>query len=106
MVRRAVPRPVAVRTGLHLDPADHALSGPTGRHPLTPTEFRLLAALMAGAGQVVRRRNLVLAAWPDGASVADNTLDQYVARLRRKVSAVGDDGRRIGTVHGVGYRFT
>jgi two-component system response regulator MprA len=82
------------------------LSGPAGRHSLPPTEFRLLAALMAAGGQVVRRRNLVLAAWPDGALVADNTLDQYVARLRRKVSAVGDDGRRIGTVHGVGYRFT
>jgi two-component system response regulator MprA len=106
MLRRGAPRPVAVPTGLHLDPADHALSGPTGRRALTPTEFRLLAALMAAAGQVVRRRNLVLAAWPDGATVADNTLDQYVARLRRKVTAVGDDGRRIGTVHGVGYRFT
>jgi DNA-binding response OmpR family regulator len=106
MVRRGRPRPVAVPTGLHLDPADHALSGPAGRHPLTPTEFRLLAALMSATGQVVRRRNLVLAAWPDGALVADNTLDQYVARLRRKVTAVGDDGRRIGTVHGVGYRFT
>jgi DNA-binding response OmpR family regulator len=97
MVRRGRPRP---------DPADHAVTGPDGRHPLTPTEFRLLAALMAAGGEVVRRRNLVLAAWPDGAIVADNTLDQYVARLRRKVSAVGDDGRRIGTVHGVGYRFT
>ena len=106
MVRRGVPRPVAVPSGLHLDPADHALSGPAGRHSLTPTEFRLLAALMAAAGQVVRRRNLVLAAWPDGALVADTTLDQYVARLRRKVNAVGDEGRRIGTVHGVGYRFT
>jgi two-component system response regulator MprA len=106
MVRRGLPRPVAVPTGLHLDPADHALAGPDGREPLTPTEFRLLAALMAATGQVVRRRNLVLAGWPAGALVADNTLDQYVARLRRKVSAVGDDGRRIGTVHGVGYRFT
>jgi two-component system response regulator MprA len=106
MVRRARPRPVAEPSGLHLDPADHAVTGPAGRHPLTPTEFRLLAALMGAAGQVVRRRNLVLAAWPDGAIVADNTLDQYVARLRKKVAAVGDDGRRIGTVHGVGYRFT
>jgi two-component system response regulator MprA len=106
MVRRGLPRPVAVPTGLHLDPADHALAGPDGREALTPTEFRLLAALMAATGQVVRRRNLVLAGWPAGALVADNTLDQYVARLRRKLSAVGDDGRRIGTVHGVGYRFT
>jgi DNA-binding response OmpR family regulator len=106
MVRRGLPRPAVVPTGLHLDPAGHALAGPDGRESLTPTEFRLLAAMMAATGQVVRRRNLVLAAWPDGALVADNTLDQYVARLRRKVTAVGDDGRRIGTVHGVGYRFT
>ena len=106
MVRRGLAQPAAVPTGLHLDPADHALAGPDGREPLTPTEFRLLAALMAATGQVVRRRNLVLAAWPDGTLVADNTLDQYVARLRRKVGAVGDDARRIGTVHGVGYRFT
>jgi DNA-binding response OmpR family regulator len=106
MVRRGLRRPAPVPNGLHLDPADHALAGPDGRESLTPTEFRLLAAMMAATGQVVRRRNLVLAAWPDGAQVADNTLDQYVARLRRKVTAVGDDGGRIGTVHGVGYRFT
>jgi two-component system response regulator MprA len=106
MVRRGQPRAAAVPTGLHLDPADHALSGPDGRQSLTPTEFRLLAALMASTGSVIRRRNLVLAAWPDGAFVADNTLDQYMTRLRKKVTAVGDDGRRIGTVHGVGYRFT
>jgi DNA-binding response OmpR family regulator len=106
LVRRGMPRPVAHPTGLHLDPGDHAVCGPAGRQPLTPTEFRLLAALVAAAGQVVRRRNLALAGWPDGAFVADNTLDQYVARLRRKVVAVGEDGRRIGTVHGVGYRFT
>ena len=106
MVRRGRPRPRRQPTGLHLDPADHAVTGPGGRQPLTPTEFRLLAALMAAAGEVLRRRNLALAAWPDGAIVAENTLDQYVARLRKKVTAVGDDGRRIGTVHGVGYRFT
>jgi two-component system response regulator MprA len=37
--------------------------------------------------------------------VADNTLDQYVARLRRKLREAGDHGRTIGTVVGVGYRF-
>ena len=52
---------------------------------LTPTEFRLLAALAARPGDVVRRRELVAAAWPDGAIVNDNTLDAYIARLRRKL---------------------
>jgi two-component system response regulator MprA len=37
--------------------------------------------------------------------VADNTLDQYVARLRRKLVGAGDHGRSIATAVGVGYRF-
>ena len=44
--------------------------------------------------------------WPEGAIVADNTLDQYVARLRRKLAAAGRRAGAIATVHGVGYRFT
>jgi DNA-binding response OmpR family regulator len=105
MVRRGRPRPPAAGTELRLDPADHALVGPAGRQPLTPTEYRVLAALMGAPGQVVRRRALVSAGWPHGAIVAENTLDQYVARLRRKLAAAGEPERAIGTVHGVGYRF-
>ena len=36
--------------------------------------------------------------------VSDNTLDQYVARLRRKL-AEADDTVAITTAHGVGYRY-
>jgi two-component system response regulator MprA len=89
-----------------LDPAQHALTAGDVRLPLTPTEFRLLAALMGAAGTVLRRRELVRAGWPEGAIVADNTLDQYMARLRRKVAEAGGDAHAIATVHGVGYRFT
>jgi two-component system response regulator MprA len=106
MIRRSSARPPATATGLRLDPADHGLHGPAGRQPLTPTEYRLLATLMAAPGQVVRRRSLVLAGWPHGGVVAENTLDQYVARLRRKLAAVGEAGEGIATVHGVGYRFS
>lgn len=104
LVRRAAVVP-AGPVGLFLDPARHALSGPGGRLALTPTEFRILAALMAVPGQVVRRSRLFAAGWPHGARVADNTLDQYAARLRRKVAAADPD-RAITTVHGVGYQFT
>jgi two-component system response regulator MprA len=38
-----------------------------------------------------------------GAAVHDNTLDSYVARLRRKLDDLGDVGRSIETVRGVGY---
>jgi DNA-binding response OmpR family regulator len=89
---------------LRLDPVAHAISGGGGEASLTPTEFRLLAALAAQPGAVVRRRELVRAAWPDGAIVHDNTLDQYVARLRRKLREVSADAA-IATAHGVGYRL-
>jgi two-component system response regulator MprA len=106
LIRRDAARRPAVKTGLRLDPTEHRLVGSTGQENLTPTEYRLLAALMATPGAAVRRRALVLAGWPDGAFVAENTLDQYIARLRRKLAAAGDLDRSIVTVHGVGYRFT
>jgi two-component system response regulator MprA len=64
-----------------------------------------LSVGMAAPGDVVRRRDLVRAGWPDGAIVHDNNIDQYVARLRRKLAEAGDHGRVIRTVVGVGYRF-
>jgi len=72
---------------------------------LTPTEFRLLARLLANPGEAVRRRDLVRAGWPHGAIVHENTLDAYIARLRRKLRAL-EAAPQLVTVHGVGYRFS
>jgi two-component system response regulator MprA len=52
----------------------------------------------------VRRRDLVRAGWAYGAVVHQNTLDVYVARLRRKLKQLGRPPE-ITTVHGVGYRI-
>jgi two-component system response regulator MprA len=85
-----------------LDPAAHALVDGNVRVGLTPTEFRLLAALAGRRGELLRRRELIAAAWPDGALVHDNTLDAYIARIRRKLRKAGSDGA-IETARGVGY---
>jgi len=90
--------------GLRLEPDVHGATGPAGTVQLTPTEFRLLAALAARPATVLRRRELVAAAWPEGAVVHDNTLDQYVARMRRKLGTIAPD-TTIATVRGVGYRL-
>jgi len=94
--------PAAEDAGLVLDPAAHAIVHGDRTVPLTPTEFRLLAALAARPGQVVRRASLVAAAWPEGAIVHDNTLDAYLARLRRKLRDAGAPAQ-IRTARGVGY---
>jgi two-component system, OmpR family, response regulator len=89
---------------LRLDPAAHAVACRDRSVSLTPTEFRILGALAARPGEVVRRRELVQTAWPDGAIVHDNTLDVYLARLRRKLGELpGAPG--ISTAPGVGYRL-
>jgi DNA-binding response OmpR family regulator len=104
LLRRSGTDPATEVGALRLDPVAHAISGEDGEVSLTPTEFRLLATLAAQPGAVVRRRELIRAAWPEGAIVHDNTLDQYVARLRRKLREVSS-GAAIGTSHGVGYRL-
>jgi two-component system response regulator MprA len=103
-LRRWRPDTATEVDGYRLDPARHVVQVHGRDVALTPTEFRLLACLMAAAGTVVRRATLHAAGWPAGAQVYDNTLDQYVTRLRRKLrDAGGTDG--IDTVRGVGYRF-
>jgi two-component system response regulator MprA len=95
---------VAIAGDLRLDPAAHAVSSGKTTVPLTPTEFRLLGALVGRHGETVRRRELIATGWPDGAIVHDNTLDVYLARLRRKLCELPTEAT-IGTVHGVGYKL-
>jgi two-component system, OmpR family, response regulator len=100
---RRAPAPAPPPPGeLTLDPAGHAATGPRGRVELTPTEFRILAALAARHGTVVRREVLVGAAWPEGARVSANTLDAYVSRLRGKLRLVAS-AEQIENLRGVGF---
>ncbi|SDC57350.1 two component transcriptional regulator, winged helix family [Sanguibacter gelidistatuariae] len=89
-------------SGLVLDPQRFSLRFGAQEVTLTPTEFRMLAALAARPGEVVRRRAVVSAGWPYGAIVQENTIDSYVRRLRTKLAALGSPVG-IETVRGVGY---
>ncbi|MDX6562140.1 MAG: hypothetical protein QOD65_1954, partial [Gaiellales bacterium] len=86
LLRRSASHPVLEAGGLRLDPVTHAaLNGAAGA-TLTPIEFRVLSTLLTRPGEVVRRRALATAGWPDGSAVLDNTLDACVSRLRRKLA--------------------
>jgi len=89
---------------LRLDPVRHVLTCGDRETELTPTEFRLTGAMIARSGEVIRRREMIAAAWPPGAIVHDNTVDVYVRRLRRKLDELESESR-IHTVHGGGYRL-
>jgi DNA-binding response OmpR family regulator len=106
LIKRANEQPSeAAVDGFALDPSQHTVSVAERSETLTPTEFRVLAALAARPGRTVNRRQLIEAAWPHGAIVHDNTLDVYIARLRRKLANVGAQPE-ITTQHGVGYRLS
>lgn len=70
---------------------------------LTPSEQRLLAALIRNEGLVLTRNQLLDCLYDTGeAFVDDNTLSVYIKRLRDKLLK---DAERIETVRGIGYRF-
>ena len=102
LLQRSGGPPRATLGRFALDPVAHALATDDVVVRLSPTEFRLLARLATTPGAVVRRAALVATGWPDGAIVYDNTLDAFMARIRRKQSAL-PDAPRIKSVYGVGY---
>jgi two-component system response regulator MprA len=102
LLRRTGAQGGVEAAGLRLDPVEHAASTNGATVKLTPTEFRLLARLLARPGEAVRRRQLAAAGWPHGAIVHPNTLDAYIARLRRKLRGL-PGAPAIATVRGVGY---
>jgi two-component system response regulator MprA len=105
VLRRTATTAMAAPGDLALDAVDHSMTVGGAHVALSPTEFRLLATLAAANGTLVRRRDLVRAAWPEGAQVNDNTLDQYLSRLRRKLREAGSS-LTIGTARGIGHRLS
>jgi DNA-binding response OmpR family regulator len=72
--------------------------------PLTPTEFRLLSALVDHAGQVLSTDQLIDLAW-DGTG-SDAPVKYAVLRLRRKLGWDADRHETpLETVRGFGYRY-
>ncbi|MEU8841678.1 response regulator transcription factor [Streptomyces roseus] len=104
-VKRSPPATPAGRGEVVLDAVRHQCTVRGLPVPLTPTEFRILGALLAAAGDLVPRRELVRAGWPEGAQVSDNTLDQYLTRLRRKLREAGST-LTLATSRGVGHRLS
>ena len=70
---------------------------------LTHMEFKLLLTLVQRKGRVQSRDTLLEDVWHIESDVSTRTIDTHIRHLRQKL---GDMGKSIETVRGLGYRFS
>ena len=73
--------------------------------PFEPKTFEVLLYLVANAGRVVTKEELLKAVWPDS-FVEESNLTQHVFRLRKALLPQEGDEPYIVTVPGQGYQFS
>lgn len=88
---------------LSLDPVKHEVKRADTIIELRKKEFLLLECLMAKAGTVVSRQQLIEYAWPNSEKPWANTIDVHIKFLRDKIDRPYQRPL-IQTVHGVGYK--
>ena len=90
---------------LELDPGTRDVRRAGRPVALRPKEYELLRALVARAGAVVSRRELLAEVWGYREGVSSRTVDTHVAVLRRKLGHEPEEPGYILTVAKTGYRL-
>ena len=88
--------------GMQIHPGRHEVTIGDNVVDLTPSEFRILHYLARRPGWVYSRDQIIDAIRGHGYVVTDRAIDVQVVGLRKKL---GDYGKFIETVRGIGYRF-
>lgn len=101
-VSSAADKPVLDFADLSLDQGSREVRRGERSITLTVKEFELLLILMSHPRQVLTREVLMERVWGYDYTGESNVLEVYVALLRQKLEAGGEE-RLIHTVRGVGY---
>jgi DNA-binding response OmpR family regulator len=91
--------------GITLDRELHAVQVGDEYVDLTPSEFDLLATLMASPGRAFTRLELLDRIQGTAYEGYERTIDVHIKNLRAKIEDNPSEPRFIETVYGVGYRF-
>jgi DNA-binding response OmpR family regulator len=86
------------------DPAEHCLSTDTESIALTQRESELLKLFLENRNKVLKREQILTALWGDDSYFMGRSLDVFISRLRKLLSA--EKGISIENLHGVGFKFT
>lgn len=95
-----------VRVGdVQIDPEQHMVTvrGTVAKLPLK--EFELLYVLMANAGRVMTRENLIDRVWGSDYYGDTKTLDVHIKRLRSKIEVDPANPVNVVTIRGLGYKY-
>ena len=103
--RPAPPAPTFSAGDLAIDFAAHQVRVAGEVIRLTPTEYRLLEALVRHAGAVLPHQLLLRQIWGEEYVGDVQSLKVFVRRLRQKLGDAPEHPRYIQTVWGTGYRF-
>ena len=88
--------------GISISPSSHTVRVNGSKAELTLKEFNLLLYLMENEGIVLDRDSILNTVWGYSFDGENRTVDVHIRHLRENL---GDEGLRIETVKGVGYRF-
>ncbi|MCX7634632.1 MAG: response regulator transcription factor [Syntrophales bacterium] len=105
LIRRASASPLPSHLAvadLRLDLLTREVFRGNRKIDLQPREFALLEYLMRNAGRVVSKTMIMEHVWDYNFDPQTNVVDVLVCRLRNKVE-IGDGGKMIHTIRGVGY---
>jgi len=103
---RSAQRRAPIEIGaVSLDPAARTVTKDGKPVELAAREFDLLHMLMANAGQVVRREQIMDEVWDPHWFGPTKTLDVHISWLRKKIEDTPSRPRYITTIRGVGFRF-
>ncbi len=103
---QAIPEPALLRVAeITLDREQHRVTVAGEAVDLTPSEFELLAALMARPGRVFTRLELLERVQGTDYAGYERTIDVHVKNLRAKIEPDPRHPRYVETVFAVGYRM-
>jgi len=101
----APPADVLRAADIVLDRSAHVVRVGDRTVDLTPSEFDLLAALMAAPGRAFSRLDLLDRLQGTAYEGYERTIDVHIKNLRAKIEPDSSKPRYVETVYGVGYRF-
>ncbi|HSF82595.1 MAG TPA: response regulator transcription factor [Anaerolineales bacterium] len=105
MEKGAVEQDILRAADVELDRSGRVVTVSSRLVDLTPSEFELLAALMAAPGRAFSRLELLDHLQGTAFEGYERTIDVHIRNLRTKIEPDSTKPRYIETVYGIGYRF-